>query len=159
MTHVVRRTLFVLLAVMVYGGVGAWLSSVVPAGARSDAADLQPTAEKAIEAFLAAIMTGESDQVAAVLAPPFQLIRTDGTVHTAETYPDSALPVIAEMPVIGNLTVTADGDLMVATYTLEAAETVDGATMATGAPRMTVFRKNGDDWAVVAHSNLSSLSK
>lgn len=157
MRDMIKRAFIVLFAVMVYGAAGAWLSSVVPADAQSEPADLQAEASNAIQAFLGAIMTGEPDKVAAVLAPEFQILRSDGSRHDAKSYPDSELPIIAAMPDIEKLVVTASGNSVVTTYYINVNETLDGSVVEAFAPRMTVFRKDGDKWLVVAHGNFADL--
>lgn len=157
MASVMRRMMFVLLAVMVYGAAGAWLSSVVPADAESEPADLQLEARDAIKAFFTAVMNDDEQAVAALLAPEFQLLRSNGLVYTAESYPASELPIIAELPVIENLQVTGSGDVVVTTYTVNVNETLDGKVIEADAPRMSVFRRDGDTWLLIAHGNFAAI--
>lgn len=159
MADVIKRACFVLFAVMVYGAAGAWLSSVVPAGAEAEPADLQIETRDAIDAFFAAVLSGEPDKVAAVLAPEFQIQRADGSHYDAKDYPDSVLPIIAEVPVIQDLVVSATGDSVVATYVVNVNETLDGSVVEANAPRMTVFRKEGGTWLVVAHANFAGIER
>ena len=159
MASVIKRALFVLFAVMVYGAAGAWLSSVVPAGAAGEPADLQAKTEAAIQSFIGAVMSGDPDKLAAVLAPEFQIQRADGSHFDAKAYPDSILPIIAAMPDIEKLVVTAAGNTVVATYVINVNMTRDGSVVEAYAPRMTVFRKDGDKWLVVAHGNFAALEQ
>ena len=159
MRDMIRRAFIVLFAVMVYGAAGAWLSSVVPADAQSEPADLQADATNAIQAFLGAIMSGEPDKLAAVLAPEFQILRADGSRYDAKSYPDSELPIIAAMPDIQNLVASRTGDILVTRYVISANQTRDGKVVETTAPRLTVFRKSGDRWLVVAHGNFAALEE
>ncbi|WP_421725795.1 nuclear transport factor 2 family protein [Bauldia sp.] len=142
---------------MIYGAAGAWLSSVVPAGAQSEPADLSAQAREAITNFWGAVMSNDENAVAAAIAPEFQIQRANGDRFDAATYPTSQLPIIAEMPVIEDLIVTGDGDVVVTTYKINVNETLDGQVVQAFAPRMTVFRKDGDDWLVVAHSNFAPI--
>jgi ketosteroid isomerase-like protein len=48
------------------------------------------------------------------------------------------------------------GDLLVVRYWLVINQTIDGTPMAQRAPRLTVFRRDGDRWLVVAHANFAS---
>jgi ketosteroid isomerase-like protein len=50
---------------------------------------------------------------------------------------------------------TASGDLLIARYQLVIQETIDGTPIAQRAPRLTVFRRDGDRWLVVAHANFA----
>lgn len=153
---VLKRALLVLLAVGVYGGVGAWLSSVVPAGAQGEPSVMEAEALQAINVFFGAVMNNDEAAIAAVLAPEFQIQRVGGTRYDASTYPTSELPIIAEMPEVEDVVITSEGDIMVATYKINVNETIDGRVIEAFAPRMTVFRKDGDTWLVVAHANFGA---
>ncbi len=48
---------------------------------------------------------------------------------------------------------------MVVRYTLIVAETVGGVTVERHAPRITVFRREGETWLVVAHANFARLEQ
>ena len=58
---------------------------------------------------------------------------------------------------ITDLVETRDGDLMVVRYALDIGGTLDGKAIAGRAPRLTVFRKAGDAWLVVAHANFAPV--
>ena len=109
--------------------------------------------------LLLAVMTGEPDKVAPTLAPEFQILRSDGSNYDAETYPEKGLPIISEMPAIEKLNVTATGDLAVASYVINVDETVDGVLAQAYAPRLSVFRKDGGRWLLVAHGNFAALEQ
>ena len=64
--------------------------------------------------------------------------------------------VIADIPAIEGLVLTANGDLVVARYVLAVDEIIDGAQVNPFAPRLTVLRRDGDDWLIVAHANFSN---
>ena len=159
MANIWRRALYVVVAVVLYGAAGAWLSSVVPAGAQSEQAGLEATTQKAIVAFFTAVIQDDKDNLAKQLAPEFQIMRSNGVHHDAKSYLDSDLPIIAELPAVTNLVVTASGDIVVATYSVTINETIDGQVAQTFAPRMTVFRRDGDQWLVVAHSNFAVIDQ
>ena len=105
------------------------------------------------------MMTGEPDKVAATLAPEFQLLRADGSNYDAKAFPDSILPIISEMPAIEKLNVTAEGDIAVAAYYVNVDQTRDGVLVEAYAPRLSVFRKDGDRWLMVAHGNFAALEQ
>jgi hypothetical protein len=46
---------------------------------------------------------------------------------------------------------------MVTRYVAKVRETRDGKVVETTAPRLTVFRKDGDKWLAVAHGNFAEL--
>jgi ketosteroid isomerase-like protein len=84
-------------------------------------------------------------------------MRADGSNYDAKGLPDSILPIISEMPSIEKLNVTAEGDLAVATYFVNVDQTRDGVLVEAYAPRLSVFRKDGERWLMVAHSNFAAL--
>jgi hypothetical protein len=49
--------------------------------------------------------------------------------------------------------------LLVVRYYVTVDETISGKTVERHAPRLTIFRKQGDKWLAVAHSNFATLSK
>lgn len=119
--------------------------------------DLDVQARRAIESFFGAVMGGDPDRLKIVLAPEFQIQRANGSRYDAAGYIDSVLPVIAEMPGINELVVTSTENIFVTTYIIDVNETLEGAVVESKAPRLTVFRKIGDDWRVVAHGNFSAI--
>jgi len=141
--------------------IGAIVAYFTPAGSASspEPVDLQVEIRGAIEGYFAALMTGEPDKVAATLAPEFQIMRTDGIAYDSKTLPTSILPIISEMPAIEKLTVTAKGEIAVATYFVNVDQTRDGVLVEAYAPRLSVFRKDGDGWLMVSHSNFAALEQ
>ncbi len=141
--------------------IGAIVAYFTPAGSASspEPVDLQVEVRGAIEGLFGALMTGESEKVAAILAPEFQILRSDGTNYDARSYPVSELPIISEMPAIEKLNVTAEGAIAVASYVINVDETVDGVLAEAYAPRLSVFRKDGDRWLLVAHGNFAALQE
>ena len=95
----------------------------------------------------------------AVLAPEFQIMRADGSSYDKEDYLASALPKVAAIPAFSQMAVTAHGDLLVVRYWVTVKETRNGETVEAHAPRLTVFRRDGDTWLVSAHANFATLEK
>jgi hypothetical protein len=116
-------------------------------------------AGKAVEAWLAAVASGEVDRIRSVLAPEFQIARADGSAYTAPDYLASDLPRFAAVPGVSKLVATGYGDYLVARYWLTVDGTIGDQAMEAEAPRLTVFRRSGDTWLVVAHANFASLEK
>jgi ketosteroid isomerase-like protein len=141
--------------------IGAIVAYFTPAGSANapEPADLQVEIRDAIKGFFGALITGQSGDVAAVLAPEFQILRSDGSNYDAKTYPTSELPIISEMPEIEKLVVTAEGEIAVASYVVNVDETLDGVLVEAYAPRLTVFRKAGGQWLMVSHSNFAALEE
>jgi ketosteroid isomerase-like protein len=156
MVNVVRGSVLAMLFALMIGAIVAYFTPAGSAGS-PEPVDLQVEIRGAIEGFFGALMTGEPDKVAATLAPEFQILRSDGTNYDARGYPDSILPIISEMPAIEKLNVTAEGDIAVASYVVNVDETIDGVLAQAYAPRLSVFRKDGDRWLMVAHGNFAAL--
>ena len=124
--------------------------AAAPALAQSD-----EEASTAIRAWLDAVASGDSDALAAILAPEFQIQRADGSGHDRAGYIEGGAASLSTFDAT-DLIATRDGDIMVVRYTLLVSETVDGQPMQATAPRLTVFRLHGDKWLVVAHANFAS---
>lgn len=115
-------------------------------------------AEAAVMTWLNAIIAGPA-ALETVLAPEFQIQRADGTGLDRAAYIGGGAATITEIHGIENLVVTTHDDLMVVRYLLIVAETVGGVTVDREAPRLTVFRREGDAWLVVAHANFARLEQ
>src|SRR5690606_38243249 len=109
-------------------------------------------------AWLDAIIAGP-EALEGVLAPEFQIQRFDGTGFDRDGYIAGGLATVTEIHGIRDLTVTAYEDLLVTRYFLAISETIDGVAIEREAPRLTVFRKEGDAWLVVAHGNFARLQQ
>ena len=110
-------------------------------------------------AWWGALVAGTSRRLDAVLAPEFQIMRADGSSYDKEAYLASALPKVAAIPEFSQMAVTAHGDLLVTRYWVTVKETRNGKTVEAYAPRLTVFRRDGDSWLVSAHANFATLEK
>ncbi|HZP19432.1 MAG TPA: nuclear transport factor 2 family protein [Bauldia sp.] len=134
---------------------GIDVASVVAAEAGPDAA----TVTAALEGWWGALVKGTPEAVAPVLAPEFQMMRADGSGYDRDGYLGSALPKVAAIPEFSRVVATQQGDTLVVRYYVTVNETRDGKTVQRHAPRITVFRKDGDAWLVVAHGNFALLEK
>lgn len=115
-------------------------------------------AEAAVMTWLDAIIAGPT-ALETVLAPEFQIQRADGTGLDRAAYIGGGAATITQIDGIHGLVVTTHDDLMVVRYLLVVAETVGGVTVEREAPRLTVFRREGDAWLVVAHANFARLEQ
>ncbi|HMN87121.1 MAG TPA: nuclear transport factor 2 family protein [Bauldia sp.] len=131
--------------------------ATTPARAAETSTELAAEANAAIEAWFVAIRSHDPEKLRAIVAPEFQIMRADGSGYGAADYPTSKLPVINALPKVDELVVTKEGDIMVARYMTVIDSTRDGKTVEARAPRLTVFRKVGDTWLVVAHGNFAAL--
>ena len=119
-------------------------------------------AEAAVEEWLTAVSSGDPARIEAVLAPEFQIQRADGSGYTKADYLATGLPRIPSVPVVANLVATAhNNSLMVVRYTitLPPETTIGGEAVAPMAPRLTVFRREGDKWLVSAHANFAQPTR
>lgn len=114
-------------------------------------------AEGAIRAWLEAIASGDQSRLAEVLAPEFQIMRSNGTGHDKAAYAGGAAARITQVQEISDLVATRHDDLLVVRYKLAVVETVDGREIERKAPRLTVFRRSGANWLVVAHANFARI--
>ena len=112
---------------------------------------------RATEAWLATLVKGDPAGVAAVLAPEFQIVRSDGSAYGKDEYVNGGKARIATQPKIEKLVATGFGDHLVVRYMLTVDETIDGKPVQAHAPRLSVFRKDGDSWLLVAHSNFAKV--
>ena len=128
----------------------------VPASAQSADQDLEAEILAALDGWFGVVASGDPALIAGYLAPEYQIQRADGAGYDRETYLSSNLPLIADIPAIEGLALTANGDLVVARYVLVVDEIIDGAQVNPVAPRLTVLRRDGDDWLIVAHANFSN---
>ena len=118
---------------------------------------LQSAGAKALGAWLSVLVKHDPAAIAAVLAPEFQIMRSDGSGYGKDDYVAKGLPTIAKQPEVEKLTVTGFGDTLVARYWLRTDMTAGGKVAEALAPRITVFRRSGDAWLVVAHGNFAQF--
>jgi hypothetical protein len=136
------------------------ISAVVPAvSAQMSVADLDGEGLTANRAWWGALVTGTVEALDAVLAPEFQIMRADGSSYDKDDYLGSQLPDVAAIPEFSQMVVTAHEDMLVTRYYVTVQETRDGQQVQAHAPRLTVFRKEGDSWLVSAHANFATLEK
>jgi ketosteroid isomerase-like protein len=119
--------------------------------------------EDAVNAWLGALASGDIARVEQILAPEFQVVRSDGGAYAKGDYLVSGLPKISGTPRVSEIVTTRSGSVLVVRYVLDITETIGGAPVAGAAPRLTVFRRargnGGEGWLVVAHANFASIPK
>jgi ketosteroid isomerase-like protein len=127
------------------------------ASASASAATLgNDDAMAAIMTWFDALQTGDPATVIKVLAPEFQILRSDGSGYDKESYP-AALPKLASAPEVKTMVATFEGDTAVIRYMLEITETIDGQPVQAVAPRLSVMRKTPTGWLMIAHANFARI--
>jgi hypothetical protein len=130
-----------------------------PAVALETPIDPNSPALAPLKTFWTAVVAGTPEALAPVLAPEYQVVRADGSGYAKEGYLKSALPKVAAVPEFTEVSVTGSGDLLVVRYHVTIDSIRDGKTVQAHAPRLTIFRKQGDAWLAVAHANFAVLEK
>lgn len=158
-----RGRLLTLSAVFVLaiGVICSWQSHAISANAAEDAGTrhLNAEAKKAVESWANAVASGNAQIVRGYLAPEFQILRSDGKAYDAEQYLAGGMSKIESVISVQDVVATAHANLMVVRYVISLKASADGETMQQSAPRLTVFRREGDHWLVVAHANFARLQK
>jgi hypothetical protein len=108
--------------------------------AEAQAAVSDEEAQGALDIFLEAVFSDDAAKVEHVLAPEFQILRANGKSNDKASYLQ-ALPKHKVPPATNALKVTSYGGIFVATYAIEAEQTVGGQPVEAVAPRLSVFRK------------------
>lgn len=113
-------------------------------------------AMEAIDPWLDALVTGDPAVVETVLAPEYQILRSDGSGHDKASYL-KALPKHMVRPSISDIVATGDGNVMVIRYRIETDQTVEGKVVKGISPRLSVFRSENGRWLISAHANFAPL--
>ena len=114
-------------------------------------------AKAVIMAWIQAVASGEKKIIAAVLAPEFQILRADGVGHDKAAYVAGGAAKITRILDISDVIATRQDNLLVTRYMLGVTETIKGHKVQKKAPRLTVFRRAGAHWLVVAHANFARI--
>ncbi len=113
-------------------------------------------ARQTILNWIAALATNDADAVGKLLAPEFQIMRSNGKVFTKESYL-KGLSGRRANPKINEISVTSHGVVAVVCYILTIDETLDGKAVQSLAPRLTVLRKGEEGWLIAAHANFAQI--
>ena len=131
--------------------------SAFAAGAASAAAKISPEeALKALDPWVDAIFTGDPVAIEKVLAPEFQILRSDGRGHDKTSYLKT-LPKQRIRSKFSDIVATGTGDLMVLRYRIETDQTIEGKEVKGISPRLSVFRRKAGRWLISAHANFAAL--
>lgn len=133
--------------------------SVLAMGATEAAAAGQISTEEALnvlDPWVDALVTGDPAVVEKVLAPEYQILRSDGTGHDKASYL-KALPRHQDRPKFSDIVATEAGGVMVLRYRIETNQTIDGKAVNGISPRLSVFRQVDGNWLISAHANFAQL--
>jgi ketosteroid isomerase-like protein len=109
-------------------------------------------ADDAVNAWLAALASNDAAAVTVLLAPEFQVQRSDGRGFTREEYLATGRTRQVRPPVARDLVASEADGVLVVRYKMDVEQIADGKSIVGEAPRLTVFRKVNGRWLVVAHA-------
>lgn len=138
---------------VIFGIFAAGIAAAVASPAR--AAPEQDAAE-ALQAWTDAVFTGDPAIVEKVLAPEFQIMRSDGTGYVKADYL-GVLPKQKAKSVNSGIIATAQGEHLVVRYTVQSDQTINGKKVQSDSPRLGVFRKEGASWLLVSLANFAKI--
>ena len=136
---------------------GAW-KMVAYANLGQGAGDVAAEAERALQAFFDATYSQDPAQVRAVLAPEFQLARSDGTGFLGASYADH-LPTFTQRAQVSDVVASGFGDILVVRYRVTIGLVIDGKQAEAVSPRLTVSRRPGRQGRVGAHATFARLEQ
>src|SRR5207248_2599492 len=111
---------------------------------------------EALNPWADALFSADPAQVEKVLAPEYQILRSDGAGYLKADYLN-VLPKQKMRSKFSNIVATAAGDVLVIRYTIETDQTINGQPVQGVAPRLSVFRKEAGVWLMSAHANFSKI--
>ena len=119
--------------------------------------NLNELAREQLIAFTEAVLSGP-DQLEPLLAPEYQIMRSNGAGYNRDEYLNSGIGTLSRDSNFSHegIFATQHDDVLVVRYMLRIALSIEGEPLEKLAPRLTVFRKIGDTWKVVAHANFAS---
>lgn len=141
-------------SLLVFVGLSALAAGTVPSTAGEPLTEQK--AREALDPWYQAVFTGDPKQVAEVLAPEYQILRSDGSGHDKASYLE-ALPRHHVRSTFSEIIATGNDAVMVMRYRIETDQTVNGKSVKGISPRLSVFRKEGDRWLMSAHANFAPL--
>ncbi|MEX1109751.1 MAG: nuclear transport factor 2 family protein [Dongiaceae bacterium] len=116
----------------------------------------EATACAALDPWADALASNDPAAVEKVLAPEYQIVRSDGSGYSKADYL-SALPKQNMRSRFRDIVATGHHDLLVLRYVIETDQTIDGQPVEAVSPRLSVFRKESGGWLLVAHASFAKL--
>jgi len=124
--------------------------------ASADVVVSESIALEALNPWADALFSGDPQKIAKVLAPEYQILRSDGTGYDRDSYLRS-LPKQRARSTFKDIKATGNDELLVVRYMIETDQTINGQSVEPISPRLSVFRKDGSQWLMVAHANFAKL--
>ena len=130
-------------------------ASIVSVSASASAVN-EAEATAAIMGWLGALASRDPATVEKVLAPEFQILRSDGSGYDRSSYLGN-LPNFTGKPAIQDLAFSASDGLLVTRYNLRLEQKIGDKPVQALAPRLSVLRREGAGWLMVSHSNFAQI--
>jgi hypothetical protein len=125
-------------------------------GAGGARAATEAEALDALNPWADALFSGDPVQVEKVLAPEYQILRSDGTGYVKADYL-KVLPKQKMRSKFSNITATTTGNVLVIRYSIETDQVINGKDVKGLGKRLSVFRKEAGVWLMSAHANFSKI--
>src|SRR5687767_2529262 len=133
------------------GGVAAFVLAVPPSRAQSAASESE--ALEALDPWADALFSGDPARVEKVLAPEYQILRSDGSGYDKASYLQ-ALPVQKIRSKFSDIVATRGPETLVIRYNIETDQEIGGKPIGVS-PRLSVFRREAGRWLIVSHANFA----
>jgi hypothetical protein len=112
----------------------------------------------ALDPWADALFSGDHMRVKAILAPEFQILRSDGSGFGREDY-IATLPVQKSRNVFSDIVATGTDNVLVIRYKVTSDQLIEGKRVQGTAPRLSVFRHSRQGWLMVAHANFAPIGR
>ena len=124
--------------------------------AKAQIAASESEALEALNPWADALFSADPAQVEKVLAPEYQILRSDGTGYDKASYL-RALPVQKIRSKFSDIVATRGPATLVIRYNIETDQEIEGKPVIGTSPRLSVFRQEGKQWLMVSHANFARL--
>lgn len=137
----------------------ACMSLIIGLALPATAGDNNDLGKVLVKEFFALVAAKDWKTLERHLAPCFQSAHSDGARDRAQE-----MALLKKLNLgsykLADFKTTRQGKIVVVSYTVSAAETIDGGrTNKRPAPRLTVFSYDKTTWQLLAHANLKPLAK
>ncbi len=133
----------------------AGLAFAVPLAMAQTAAS-ESDAHAALDPWADALFSADPAQVEKVLAPEYQILRSDGSGYDKASYL-RALPAQKIRSKFSDIVATRGPATLVIRYNIETDQEIGGKPVIGTSPRLSVFRQESGQWLMVSHANFARL--